>query len=91
MRHHTFILIAFVIFVGLGVGVFGPSLLPLSDPAALAANNSPQKVYHLSGAVWQVQGVSVGEGYQLITLPLGPTGTGTQCCCSYLPCILKKP
>ena len=45
-------------------------------------------LYRLTSQAWQVRGVADGSGYRLTVL-LGPTGTGTPCCCSYLPCLLK--
>jgi hypothetical protein len=46
--------------------------------------------YHLTRLTWQVSGAASGTGYSLVS-PGGPTGTGTQCCCSYLPCVLRSP
>lgn len=45
-------------------------------------------LYRLTSQAWQVRGVADGDGYHL-TVSLRPTGTGTPCCCSYLPCMLK--
>ena len=44
--------------------------------------------YRLTSQVWQVGGVASSERYHLVS-PASPTGTGTPCCCTYLPCVLK--
>lgn len=61
------------------------------DQTAYASGNVVQQIGHISGATWQVQGVAAGGDYRLLSMPLSPSGTGTQCCCTYLPCLLKKP
>lgn len=91
MKRYIALLLAMLIFAGLFLAAFVPSSWFSRSQTAYASGDSAQAVYHLSGAVWQVQGVSGGEGYKLATLPLSPGGTGTQCCCTYLPCLLKKP
>lgn len=45
--------------------------------------------YCLASMTWPVQGIISGEGYYLIG-PQTLTGTGTPCCCSYLPCVLRN-
>ena len=39
------------------------------------------------GGGWQVSGVASGGGYRLLG-PASPSG-GNQCCCTYLPCVLR--
>lgn len=90
MRHRVILLISFILFIGLGV-IGAPRLLSPRDQIAVAYGDPPQQIFHLSRVVWQVQGVSGGGGYKLVTLPLSPSGTGTQCCCTYMPCLLKQP
>ena len=76
-------------------------VLLLLSGAALAQSSEPPPVqyavvqgavsgglYRLTSRAWQVRGAADGDGYHLTVL-LGPTGTGTPCCCSYLPCMLK--
>ncbi len=46
--------------------------------------------YRLAGTAWQASGVASGGGYRLAG-PASPTGTGTPCCCNYLPCVLRSP
>ncbi len=45
--------------------------------------------YHLTSTTWQVRGIASGGGYRLAG-PASPTGTGTPCCCNYLPCVLRN-
>lgn len=89
MKHSVILFLALLIFAGLFLAAFVPSFLFSKSQTAYAYGDSAQPVYHLSGAVWQVQGVSGGGRYELLTLPLSPSGTGTQCCCNYLPCLSK--
>ncbi len=91
MNRQRLFLGALVILVVFGAVAFIPAFIASVDQIAVASGISSPKVDHLAGAVWQVQGVSVGGGYQLWSVPLSPSGTGTQCCCTYLPCLLKKP
>jgi hypothetical protein len=44
--------------------------------------------YRLTGLSWQVHGASSGGGYRLLS-PVSPSG-GNQCCCTYLPCVLRN-
>lgn len=44
--------------------------------------------YRLASITWQAQGLA-GGGYRLV--PSLPAGTGTPCCCTYLPCVLRQP
>ena len=46
--------------------------------------------YHLTSLTWQVSGTANGAGYHLAN-PSSPTGTGTPCCCTYLPCVRRSP
>jgi hypothetical protein len=45
--------------------------------------------YRLSAQVLHASGVASGGGYQLTSLSI-PSGTGTPCCCNYLPCVLMN-
>lgn len=45
--------------------------------------------YHLISTAWQVQGVAGGGEYHLAG-PLILAGTGTPCCCTYLPCVQRR-
>lgn len=45
--------------------------------------------YALDGGGWQVQGSASGGGYHLLAAT-NPAGSGTPCCCTYMPCILRN-
>ncbi|MBN1814877.1 MAG: hypothetical protein JXA14_23760 [Anaerolineae bacterium] len=45
--------------------------------------------YYLTSQAWRVGGVASSEEYHLVS-PASPTGTGTPCCCAYLPCVLSS-
>jgi hypothetical protein len=45
--------------------------------------------YHLTSTTWQARGIASGGGYRL-AVPASPAGTGTPCCCTYLPCVLRN-
>ncbi len=48
------------------------------------------KGYQLTSLTWQVSGAAGDERYRLLS-PNSPTGTGTPCCCSHLPCVMRSP
>ena len=45
--------------------------------------------YRLSGLSWQISGTASGGGYRLLETS-APSLTGSGCCCSYLPCVLRR-
>jgi hypothetical protein len=45
--------------------------------------------YYLTGLAWRASGTAGGGGYRLLE-PASPTLTGSGCCCTYLPCMLKN-
>jgi hypothetical protein len=45
--------------------------------------------YRLTGLTRQVSGTASGAGYRL-TSPTIPRGTGNQCCCTFLPIVLRN-
>jgi hypothetical protein len=45
--------------------------------------------YQLTSSGLQADNVSAGGAYRLLG-PSAPTGQGSGCCCTYLPCILRK-
>lgn len=63
----------------------GPSVLYTVQQGVMGSES-----YHLTSLTWEVGGVVSGTGYHL-TSPSSPAGTGTPCCCSYLPCIVRAP
>jgi len=52
-------------------------------------NTHPSRVYYLTSIKVQVLGITSGGGYYLSN-PFSITGSGTPCCCNYLPCILRN-
>jgi len=44
--------------------------------------------YQLNDGGWKVQGILSGYGYRL-EAPTAPSGTGTPCCCVFLPCAIR--
>ncbi len=44
--------------------------------------------YRLVATHWQASGIADGGGYRLAS-PVTTTGTGTRCCCTYLPVMLR--
>ncbi|RCK72948.1 MAG: hypothetical protein ANABAC_1093 [Anaerolineae bacterium] len=88
MTKRRFALLVLMVLL-LAVGVM--AIYPASAHSLFRQPDSRSPVYQVSGAIWQFQGLSAGEAYRVMANPLEPSGTGTQCCCTYLPCLLKKP
>jgi hypothetical protein len=87
MRVRTIVLLI-VILLLLGGAALAQSSEPPPVQYAVTQGVASGGLYRVTGQAWQVRGVADGDGYHL-TVSLGPTGTGTPCCCSYLPCMLK--
>ena len=74
-------------------GMTGQSL-PVKDAAAsyaVWAGTAAGGAYRLAAgesAVWSVRGATGGGSYRLDVVS-AVRGTGTPCCCSFLPCVLK--
>jgi hypothetical protein len=45
--------------------------------------------YRLTHLTWEVSGALSGDRYQMLD-PAAPTLTGSGCCCTYAPCVLRK-
>ena len=45
--------------------------------------------YRLATTTWQVSGTASGEGYRLVG-PAASELAGSGCCCTYLPCVLRR-
>jgi|GEM_PF-908307 hypothetical protein len=91
MHIRTPLLIFLFAVLGVSLLAIAPVLNASTAPTVSAREVTSHPVLHISGAIWQVEGIASGGGYQIMALPLSPSGTGTQCCCTYLPCLLKKP
>lgn len=71
----------------------GQPLPPVKDAAAnyaVQAGTAAGGAYQLATGEmsWSVRGATGGGSYRL-NLVSAVRGTGTPCCCSYLPCVLK--
>ena len=75
------ILVCLAVVSGMG---FAATML---SPARGEQESGPSPNYHLTGQSWEAEGVLTGPGYRLGT---AITGTGTPCCCVYLPCTLRQ-
>ena len=91
MKIRTTLLIFLMAVLGVSVLAIASVLNASTAPIVSAREVTSHPVLHISGAIWQVEGISSGGGYHILALPLSPSGTGTQCCCTYLPCLLKNP
>jgi hypothetical protein len=72
----------------------GSALAQSSGPPSLAGYAVQQGTvsgggYLLASTTWQARGTASGGGYRLAS-PLALAGTGTPCCCTYLPCLLRN-
>jgi hypothetical protein len=88
MRVRTIVLLIVVLLL-LGGAALAQSREPPPVQYAVAQGAVSGGHYRLASQAWQVRGVADGDGYHLMVL-LGPTGTGTPCCCNYLPCVLRN-
>ena len=77
MKRRLLLLLATVLIVGLVLGSW-----------LVRAESAPPAIYRLEAAGLRASGASSGGGYRLL-LPGSPTGTGTPCCCTYLPCLRR--
>ena len=75
MNRRLLLLLTIALVMGLALG----SWLARAESAPEAAS------YHLESGGLRVMGASSGGGYRLLS-PEAPTGSGTPCCCTYLPC-----
>jgi len=97
MKRRTVVLLGAVALL-----VLGGVVLWNARNRALAHSNAPPTIqyvvtqgmafggsYRLTNPTWQASGTAEGAGYQL-TVSLSPSGTGTPCCCTYLPCVVSN-
>ena len=78
MNRRLLLLLTIALVMGLALG----SWLARAESAPEAAS------YHLESGGLRVMGASSGGSYRLL-LPEGVTGSGTPCCCTYLPCLRR--
>ncbi|RCK76815.1 MAG: hypothetical protein ANABAC_3240 [Anaerolineae bacterium] len=80
-----------ILLIILALLLVGSAALAQSSglPGYIVQGTSSCDRYHLTGTTWQARGIASGGEYRLAGLT-SPTGTGTPCCCSYLPCVLRN-
>jgi len=79
------IVVAVLICLGILVGsALAVSDHPLPQNLATAVLSKDNNLASLS---WEVSGTVTGAGY---TLTGSTRGTGTPCCCTYLPCLMRS-
>jgi hypothetical protein len=81
------VIIALLLFGTVALAHSGEQTLPSWYVVAQEVASGGQ--YHLVGLTWQVSGTSSSRNYRLLA-PESPTLRGRGCCCSFLPCALKK-
>jgi hypothetical protein len=89
MKIQTVILMALVLLLLLGSTASAQTGKP--DPApwyVVRAGTSSAEGYYLTALAWQVSGTASGGRYRLVG-PASPAG-GNQCCCTYLPCVVRN-
>jgi hypothetical protein len=89
MRRHTVLIAVAILVCALllaGVVVAQSGAGPLY---AVARGTASGGHYRLTSPSWQVSGAASGTGYHLAN-PSSPAGTGTPCCCTYLPCVRRN-
>jgi hypothetical protein len=69
-------------------GIVAQSTQASSAPRVVQQDVVSGGGYRLTSPAWQVSGAASGGAYHL-RAPTSPS-SGTMCCCSYLPCILKS-
>jgi len=87
-RYTIFIAVAILICALLLAG----AVVAQSDAGplyAVARGTASGGHYRLTSPSWQASGISSGGGYRLAG-PASSAGTGTPCCCTYLPCVLRN-
>jgi hypothetical protein len=93
VRFFVFCLVViFVFLVPLGEGKGGSTTLalPIQDwsLSILESGASSSADYQISDVTWRVEGISTGGAYRLESAS-EPLSTGSGCCCTYLPCVIK--
>lgn len=68
--------------------VLGQDDAPFSS-YAVAPGTAAGQGYRLTSLGWRVEGTMAGGVYQLVG-PASPALRGSGCCCTYLPCVMRK-
>jgi len=87
MSGRRFLIILVVALVCLAI--VGGATLAASSKSSTQGNPATGSSgdYYLATLSWGIDGTLSGPGYRLRGTV---TGTGTPCCCNYLPCILRN-
>jgi hypothetical protein len=88
MKTRTIILLAIAACLLIGSVSLAQSNGPPPAQYVVARGAASGGHYRLTGQAWHVSGASSGGGYRLMG-PASPSG-GNQCCCTYLPCLLRN-
>ncbi len=89
IRYVILLSIVALLFVS-SLGLAQPERPPSAAGYSVQQEAIPGGKYHLVSNLWQVQGIASGGGYRLLGNPISQEGTGTPCCCMYLPCVLRQ-
>jgi hypothetical protein len=87
-RASAFAVVVLACALLLGSVALAQSSGPPSAQYVVAKGTASGGHYRLTSLSWQASGASSGGGYRLLG-PASPSG-GNQCCCTYLPCILRN-
>ena len=82
------IVLSAVILLVLSGSVLAQLSTPPPIPSAVAGVAAGGN-YRLAVQTWQVRGATEGGNYQLAA-PTSLMGTGTPCCCVFIPCVLRN-
>lgn len=80
------VFILFLLFVSMGLAWSArqESLTVNSAESGISAFGD----YHMTCEKWQVNGIASGGGYRLSSMA-APAPSGSGCCCTYLPVLLR--
>jgi hypothetical protein len=92
MKPRTMIVIALVAILLLASGAIAlAKTIQEGDPISYQVETSLStgQGYQLTHQAEQVSGTLSGGGYTLL-IPASSISAGSGCCCTYLPCLMKK-
>jgi hypothetical protein len=94
MKKHIMIIITItltcmLLLVSLSpLGLANSASMDLNRGVIVNAETSTGGGYQLTIGKWQINGTLHGNGY-LLEVTSAPNGTGTPCCCTFLPCSMN--
>jgi len=80
------VLIAVTVLLILGTGALAQPGGQHTVPEGTTAGGN----YRLTSLPWQVSGVASRDGYRLLGLAATVDYVESGCCCTYVPCILRR-